>query len=381
MLSRCEQLEQIKALHGEGFSVVEIAANLELDYDKVFYNVRRHCGLKPTRNTKDQEIAALWTLNNTINSIATTLGLSKQMVRYALIRLGLYDPKAQPQYGWKERYQLRLLKRSAAAFSLKTRSARYDEESGLCQWCHLPIEGGWKKAVYHHIQLVSQGGTSDPANCMVLHHKCHFYDGFKTLHPGKKLRFQIQLSANTAKCSSCNRLRRVDKTGVCQACSPVQISLSDSLKTLPDLNKYLELLSLVALKRKELGLERADIAERLDCTKEAVQSWEKGINMISQQYLELLGLTDWLPQLTIWNASRAKSVSDKARLRVQKVKPKLFRDRAAIDFMLNLYLKKTKISTIVEELKTHGFKTRMGLTDWNKSSVLRIIRRELKPQE
>jgi HNH endonuclease len=60
---------------------------------------------------------------------------------------------------------------------------------GRCESCGELIGDGidWRKAIYHHIRLVSDVTVSDkegaPANCMVLHPECHDdYLNFYKLH-------------------------------------------------------------------------------------------------------------------------------------------------------------------------------------------------------
>ena len=73
------------------------------------------------------------------------------------------------------------LRRTAArTFSLATKQRRFQEVEGRCEACGELIGDGtdWRRAIYHHIRLVSDATVSDKearaaANCMVLHQACH----------------------------------------------------------------------------------------------------------------------------------------------------------------------------------------------------------------
>ena len=73
------------------------------------------------------------------------------------------------------------LRRTAArSFSLATKQQRFLEVEGRCEVCGELIGDGtdWRRAIYHHIRLVSDATVSDKearsaANCMVLHRDCH----------------------------------------------------------------------------------------------------------------------------------------------------------------------------------------------------------------
>lgn len=70
-------------------------------------------------------------------------------------------------------------------FSKETKDARFKEERGICQWCHLPIADEWHA---HHIVPKSKGGTCDPKNLMVLHPECHINPiAFSVLHNGMEM--------------------------------------------------------------------------------------------------------------------------------------------------------------------------------------------------
>jgi hypothetical protein len=68
------------------------------------------------------------------------------------------------------------LRRTAArSFSLATKQWRFQEVEGRCEACGELIGDGtdWRRAIYHHIRLVSDPNVSDKearaaANCMVL---------------------------------------------------------------------------------------------------------------------------------------------------------------------------------------------------------------------
>jgi hypothetical protein len=69
---------------------------------------------------------------------------------------------------------------AARTFSLATKQRRFQEVEERCEECGELIGDGtdWRRAVYHHIHLVSDATVSDKearsaANCMVLHQGCH----------------------------------------------------------------------------------------------------------------------------------------------------------------------------------------------------------------
>lgn len=87
--------------------------------------------------------------------------------------------------------RLKPLRRTAArTFSPATKQQRFQEVEGRCEECGELIGDGtdWRRAVYHHIRLVSDATVSDKearsaANCMVLHPECHDHPlNFFNLH-------------------------------------------------------------------------------------------------------------------------------------------------------------------------------------------------------
>jgi 5-methylcytosine-specific restriction endonuclease McrA len=88
----------------------------------------------------------------------------------------------------------RSAKRRPFEFTAATKKLRFEQESGICQWCHTSIENRFK-ATYHHIDLIDEGGSKEPENCMVLHPKCHI-DNFEVLHHGRKYRFGLSVRKN-----------------------------------------------------------------------------------------------------------------------------------------------------------------------------------------
>lgn len=66
------------------------------------------------------------------------------------------------------------IKRRATAkaeFSFNTKEEALNRTNFTCELCGLPLTR--ETCCFHHIKPVSQGGTADPENCMVLHSKCH----------------------------------------------------------------------------------------------------------------------------------------------------------------------------------------------------------------
>lgn len=72
-------------------------------------------------------------------------------------------------------------------FVLATKKSRFEQEKGICEWCKELIDDGLnfksRQAHYHHKLPIFLGGTKDPANCVVLHRRCHFDPAiFEKLH-------------------------------------------------------------------------------------------------------------------------------------------------------------------------------------------------------
>lgn len=115
--------------------------------------------------------------------IGRMVGLHPGSVLQRLHSVGAVDQSRQKRASGLPR---RARRRREQEFSSATKRRRFREEQGICQECRNPIIS-WMEASYHHIVMCRAGGTSDPANCMVLHRACHNDPVvFRRLHGGSE---------------------------------------------------------------------------------------------------------------------------------------------------------------------------------------------------
>jgi len=104
-------------------------------------------------------------------------GIRLFIISQGLLQVGREYKKTREQKSKRIRSNLNV------EFSMKTRKQAFERENGICQECHLPIEGNWRNVTYHHKRLVRNGGDSSLDNCAPLHHDCHWLpENFKKLH-------------------------------------------------------------------------------------------------------------------------------------------------------------------------------------------------------
>lgn len=176
--------DKVKELTLEGWGRRKIATFLETTPAHIGYAQKAQglqgqaASTKADASFDREEAQRLYDEGAGLISLSNHYGVSVAAIRKHVTT----DPSRQYQPTGLNRRQRRLSKQE---FNAKTKRDRFAEEKGHCQECGKPIGDGtnYRLATYHHIQLLSKGGTAEPSNCMVLHHECH-YDPviFRRLH-------------------------------------------------------------------------------------------------------------------------------------------------------------------------------------------------------
>ena len=208
--------ELMRQLYEEGETIYGVAIKLGCSKSIVWKCLPRELTKQGVWDrANDEELREHYSEGWGYSKCSKHFGVSDKVIEYACHRLGINDPSRVYTKIHNSNAE-RTAKRRPFEFTQTTKHLRFEQELGVCQWCHMLIESRFK-ATYHHIKLIDEGGTGAPENCMVLHRKCHITN-FEVLHNGRCYRFGLKhQTTGSDHCTSCKKHPAL-REGLCGNC-------------------------------------------------------------------------------------------------------------------------------------------------------------------
>lgn len=184
--------EEVESLYCKFKSMKKVAKFLSVTYGAIQKRLAKGSVVvnhnKIWDKNNDNKLKELYSSGLGYMKCGQHFGVSEYVIQHACKRLKINDPSRAFTKKHTSNAE-RSYKRRPFEFSQLTKKFRFEQEQGVCQWCHELIESKFK-ATYHHIQMIDSGGDGSPENCMVLHRKCHI-GNFEALHNGRKYEFGL----------------------------------------------------------------------------------------------------------------------------------------------------------------------------------------------